>query len=116
MGFLTNLFNGAAAHTDTAVDAAEARQRQQAGALLIDVREPMEWREGHAHGAKHIPLGSLPTRLSELPTDREILTICRSGNRSSRAQQFLLANGYSKVLNVNGGMMAWTRANLPVKR
>ena len=51
-------------------------------AVLVDVREPNEWRGGHASPAKHIPLGWLAAKRDELPRDREILVICRSGHRS----------------------------------
>ena len=115
MGFLANVF-GKATSTAEAVDVAEAQRRQQAGALIIDVRESEEWREGHVAGAKHIPLGSLAARLYELPRDREILTMCRSGNRSGRAQSLLLGQSFPSVRNVSGGMMAWERAGLPVQR
>lgn len=99
-----------------AIDVQEASRRQAAGALLIDVREPAEWRQGHAPKAKLIPLGSLGSRLSEIPREREVLLICRSGNRSGTAQRQLLQQGYEQVLNVSGGMNAWTGAGLPVQR
>lgn len=93
----------------------EARQRQQAGALLVDVREPDEWREGHAAQARHIPLGQLSDKLSTLPRDREVLFICRSGNRSARATEAARAAGISAT-NVSGGTSAWIRAGLPTER
>ena len=54
----------------------------QAGALLLDVREPDEWQAGHAPGASHVPMREVPAHLDELPTDQRILAICRSGGRS----------------------------------
>jgi rhodanese-related sulfurtransferase len=98
-----------------AVDVAEARRRQQAGALLVDVRELDEWRLGHAPGARHLPLGRLASELDALPTDRELLFVCRSGNRSGTATALASRAGRS-VSNVSGGMIAWTRAGLPVER
>lgn len=115
MGFLSNVFAKASSTSD-AVEAAEAQRRQQAGGLVVDVREPEEWREGHVAGAQHIPLGSLAARLAELPRDQEILTMCRSGNRSAKAQSLLQAHGFAKVRNVSGGIIAWERAGLPVER
>ena len=115
MGFLANVF-GKATGTSEAVAVAEAQRRQQAGAVIVDVREPEEWHEGHVAGAKHIPLGALATRLSELPRDKEILTMCRSGNRSARAQALLQGQGFAPVRNVSGGIVAWERAGLPVQR
>jgi rhodanese-related sulfurtransferase len=98
------------------VDVHEASRRQAAGALLVDVRDPEEWQQGHAPNAKLIPLGSLGNRLHEVPRDREVLLICRSGNRSGTAQRQLLRFGYERISNVSGGMNAWTGAGLPVER
>ncbi|HET7710597.1 MAG TPA: molybdopterin-synthase adenylyltransferase MoeB [Thermoanaerobaculia bacterium] len=77
--------------------------------VLIDVREPVEWNAGHLGEAKHIPMQSLPHRIDELPKDAEIVMICRSGARSARAQQFLLANGFQRVKNLVTGMAGWKR-------
>ena len=115
MGLFGSLFGGSATSAGI-VDVTEAKRRQEAGALLVDVREPSEWRDGHAPKARHIPLGSLGTRLGEIPRDREVLLICRSGNRSGAAQRLLKQQGYEQVFNVSGGMGAWQRAGLPVKR
>lgn len=93
-----------------------ARDRQQSAAIVLDVREPGEWAAGHAPGARHIPLGDLSRRARELPSDRDLLVICRSGNRSARAANVLLGLGFSRVTNVRGGMLAWARAGLPVVR
>jgi rhodanese-related sulfurtransferase len=98
------------------VDVNEARRRQSAGALLVDVRQPDEWSAGHAPNTKLIPLGSLAGRLGEIPRDREVLLICRSGNRSGSAQSQLLQLGYENVINVSGGMHAWVGAGLPIER
>ena len=99
-----------------AIDVQEASRRQAAGALLVDVREPSEWSQGHAPKARLIPLDSLASRLSEIPREREVLLICRSGNRSGTAQRQLLRLGYEQVYNVSGGMNAWAGAGLPVQR
>jgi rhodanese-related sulfurtransferase len=99
-----------------AVDVHEAHRRQTAGALLVDVREPTEWQHGHAPDAVLIPLGSLPRGLADVPPDRDVLVLCRSGNRSGTAQRQLLQAGYTCVFNVSGGMNAWTSAGLPLAR
>jgi len=96
------------------VEPLEARRRQTAGVLLVDVREPDEWRAGHAPGATHIPLGELHAQLTAIPRDRDVLLICRSGNRSQQAQRLLRAAGYLRAINVAGGMIAWGRAGLPI--
>lgn len=76
---------------------------------LLDVREDDEWVAGHVPGAIHIPLGQLGVRTSELPHDREIYVICRSGVRSARAAQALNLAGW-QALNVGGGMQDWAAA------
>ncbi len=98
------------------VDAEEAKRRQDAGALVVDVREPDEWAEGHVAGAAHIPLGQLPGRSKELPSGRELLFICRSGNRSLMAAKQARAAGRDRVANVAGGTVAWTQRGLPTER
>lgn len=94
----------------------EARQAVEAGAVLLDVREPQEWESGHAPEAVHIPLGELTSRVDELPRERDVMVICRSGNRSARAAQWLAARGAGvEVANVAGGMAAWQQVGLPVE-
>jgi rhodanese-related sulfurtransferase len=75
---------------------------------LIDVREEWEFEEFNLNG-KLIPLGQLPTRLSELDSlkDEEIIIHCRSGNRSGQAKRFMEQQGFKKVRNLLGGTMAW---------
>jgi molybdopterin/thiamine biosynthesis adenylyltransferase/rhodanese-related sulfurtransferase len=74
---------------------------------LIDVREPYEWDICHIPGAKLIPLGQLPSRMSELDSADEIVLQCKSGARSARALKLLQEAGFSKLTNVEGGIMAW---------
>ncbi|OIQ79506.1 putative adenylyltransferase/sulfurtransferase MoeZ [mine drainage metagenome] len=83
------------------------------GTTLLDVREQDEWDAGHAPGAWHIPLGELPRRVSELPVEGRILVVCRSGSRSARATAWLEQVGYDAA-NLDGGMVAWAGAGLPV--
>ncbi|MGA2529017.1 MAG: rhodanese-like domain-containing protein [Acidimicrobiales bacterium] len=83
------------------------------GAVLIDVREPEEWLLGRAPQALHIPLGDLGGRVGELPRDRQLIMICRSGARSGRAAEVLVERGLPAV-NLAGGMQAWSAAALPV--
>jgi rhodanese-related sulfurtransferase len=83
------------------------------GGTLLDVREDYEWEAGHAANAVHIPLEQLPARLGELDPDEDLLVICRTGGRSARAAQWLVANGYS-AYNVAGGMDAWLTAGRPL--
>lgn len=83
--------------------------------LLLDVRQPEEYRAGHIQGSKLIPLGELQQRLNELPRDREIICVCRSGNRSGSATRLLTSAGFQAV-NMRGGMIRWSQAGLPVKK
>jgi len=94
----------------------EARAKQKAGAVIVDVREPYELREGYIPGAVHIPLGSLPRRLKELDPSREIVIVCRSGNRSITAAQIMQQGGFPQVSSMAGGMISWTRQRFPVQR
>ena len=82
--------------------------------LLIDVRQPNEYKTGHIKQAKLIPLDQLNNRMHELPQGREIICVCRSGARSGSAVRRLEKAGY-KATNLKGGMMSWKRAGLPVK-
>ena len=77
--------------------------------VLIDVREPSEYAEAHVPGAVLIPMAQLPSRLDEVPRERTVFVICRSGNRSGAMGPLLDAHGYDSV-NVLGGTMAWVRA------
>ena len=83
--------------------------------LVVDVREPEEYQEGHIAQSKLIPLGELHHHLNELPKDKEIVCVCASGSRSSAATKQLVNAGY-KAINMNGGMYNWQRAGLPVKK
>jgi rhodanese-related sulfurtransferase len=114
MDFLTNLFGGTKV---SSASPAEAQQKlaQTPKPLLLDVRQPEEFRSGHVSGAKLIPLGQLHTRMNELPKNQEILVICASGSRSLSATRQLVNAGYNAI-NVRGGMSAWSRANLPISK
>ena len=90
----------------------QARQLQEQGAILLDVREGAEWRAGHAPGARHIPLSRFPARIKDLP-QRTVITVCRSGHRSAGAAALLARQGRD-VVSLTGGMHAWARAGLPV--
>jgi hydroxyacylglutathione hydrolase len=83
--------------------------------VLLDVREPDEWADGHAPGALHMPMREVPGRLGELPRDRPIALICRGGPRSSLVGSVLLAHGFTRLVNVWGGMTGWMEAGLPVE-
>lgn len=83
------------------------------GAKILDVREDMEWEVGHIDGAQHIPFGEIPARYGEVPLDKDVYIICRSGVRSLRATAYLQDAGFDPV-NVIGGMGAWQDAEKPM--
>lgn len=95
---------------DVSVDA--ARARADAGAVMLDVRETDEWQAGHVDGALWIPMGEIAARQDELPGDRALVVICRSGARSGKVAAALVQAGYDAV-NVAGGMKAWAAAGHP---
>jgi rhodanese-related sulfurtransferase len=84
-----------------------------AGVFLLDVREDDEWTAGHAPDAVHVRLGDLGARVGELPRDREVYVICRSGARSAYAAQTLAGGGVSTI-NVADGMTGWAVAGRPM--
>lgn len=85
----------------------EDRLRKGETFEILDVREHEEWVSGHIPEAKHIPLGQLEARIQELDPEIETIVVCRSGNRSGMACEYLSAMGY-KVVNMQGGMSQWT--------
>ena len=83
-------------------------------AVIVDVREDSEWNAQHIPGAIHIPLAQLNDRLSELKPykDSPVITQCRSGGRSAKAQDLLKSAGFANVYNMDGGIIAWDKAGL----
>src|SRR6266545_466108 len=96
------------------VDARGAAESLERGdAVMLDVRENVEWKAGRIPGALHVPLARVLARRHELPRDTTIVTVCRSGHRSGLAARGLRHAGY-QVENLEGGMKAWARAGLPL--
>ena len=82
---------------------------QREGAIvLLDVREPEELEQAAIADALHIPMRQVPERLEELPRDKPIVVFCHAGGRSRRVAQFLAANGFEQVFNLDGGIDAWS--------
>jgi phage shock protein E len=90
------------------VDVTTAANLVKDGAFLLDVREPDEWVAGHVDGATLIPLGQLATRVDEVPRDRQVVVMCRSGNRSAQGRDILLQAGFPSVTSMAGGINEWT--------
>jgi sulfur-carrier protein adenylyltransferase/sulfurtransferase len=87
----------------------EFKQRRDAGedVFLLDVREPFEYQISEI-GGKLIPQNDVPQRLSEIPRDREVVVQCKSGGRSQKIAEYLKQSGYAKVVNLAGGILAWS--------
>ncbi len=113
MGFLSNLFGP----TVPNLTAAEVNEKLKFGKhpFVLDVRQPEEYRQGHIAGAKLIPLGELRRHMADLPKGREIVCVCASGSRSSSASKALAKEGFT-VFNMQGGMLAWRQAKLPIQK
>lgn len=92
----------------------EAYQMYQSGTFVLDVRTQEEWDEYHAPTTTLIPLDQLPNRLNELPKDREIVVVCRSGNRSQQGRDILLAAGYNAT-SMAGGLKEWYAKGYPIE-
>lgn len=94
------------------ITATDLKKRLDAGdqVVILDVREPHELAICSLANTAHIPLGQLPTRVSEIDSykDKEIIVYCRSGKRSERAAQFLADSGFTNAVNLAGGILSWS--------
>lgn len=113
MSFLSNLFGPPL----PSLDAMELSEKLKNGKrpLVLDVRQPNEYRVAHIPGSKLIPLGELHRRINELPKSREIVCVCDSGSRSKPATKMLINAGYN-AFNMKGGMHIWRSAKLAIKK
>ena len=113
MGFFSKWFGTAVPK----LNAIELNEKLKFGKhpLVLDVRQSTEFQQAHIAGAKLIPLGELHKRMKELPQGREIVCVCASGNRSYSAAKMLAKEGFT-VFDLQGGMLAWRRAKLPVQK
>ncbi|MEO8654795.1 MAG: rhodanese-like domain-containing protein [Ramlibacter sp.] len=87
------------------------------GALLVDVRELSEVAQVafDLPGVVLLPLSELEQRFAELPRDRDLVLVCREGDRSLKATYFLMYQGYERVANMEGGLYKWARKGFPIK-
>lgn len=92
------------------IEPTEVKQKQDRGDkfILVDVREPHEYQIARIPGSILIPLGDLPKRLNEIDPNAEIVMHCKMGGRSAKACDLLKQNGYTKVRNMKGGILAWS--------
>lgn len=95
------------------VTVSQASALRAHGALLIDVRQPEEWAQGHVPGSTLIPLDDLPSRIRDLPRDRRIVVVCHSGKRSRFGRDLLLKAGFMQVASLSGGLSAWEAQGQP---
>lgn len=98
------------------IDVNTAFARSKRGAKLVDVRSSREFGTGHPKGARSIPPQLIKKDETGLGRDDDVLVICLSGHRSPRQARRLAEMGYTKVTNVQGGLLAWKKAGLPVKK
>ena len=105
---------GPASDLPLEVEVAIEAQMRDAGAFILDVRELDEWVGGHIPDATLVSLGSLASRAGEVPKDRDVVVVCRSGNRSAQARDILLNAGFTRVTSMAGGMNDWAGAGLPI--
>jgi len=87
-------------------------------ALVLDVRTAADYKKGHIKGAKNVPLGDLASSVESLSEDknRPVLVYCNSGNTVTRAIKLLKKAGFEKVNNLEGGIVAWKEANMPLSK
>jgi len=99
------------------VSASEAAVEREAGTLLVDVREQIEWDAGHIPGAAFIPRAALPAEIERVAPDKaaRLILYCASGNRSLYGAATLQQLGYSDVVSMRGGIHDWQRLGLPVE-
>lgn len=99
------------------VNAAQATQLiNKENAIVVDVRDAVEFAKGHLPNARHIPLDSLGEQVEKLAKDKSVpvIAICQTGARSGRACAVLKKAGFANVVNLDGGLSAWQQAGLPV--
>jgi rhodanese-related sulfurtransferase len=95
------------------VSVANAAAKRESGAFILDVREPDEWIEAHIPGATLIPLETLASRAGDVPRDKDVVVVCRSGNRSQEGRDILRQAGFTRVTSMAGGLREWVAAGYP---
>jgi rhodanese-related sulfurtransferase len=97
------------------ISVGQAYEMYQNGAFVLDVRTQEEWNEFHAPNTTLIPLDQLISRLNEVPRDRQIVVVCRSGNRSQEGRDILLNAGFEQVTSMTGGLNEWRASGFPTE-
>ncbi|MGZ9234373.1 MAG: rhodanese-like domain-containing protein [Anaerolineales bacterium] len=96
------------------IGVSDAYNLYQNGAFVLDVRTLEEWNEFHAPNTTLIPLDQLSSRVKEVPRDRQIVVVCRSGNRSQQGRDILLEAGFEQVTSMTGGLSEWRASGYPI--
>ena len=96
------------------ISVVQAAEKRDQGAFILDVRQPEEWQQFHIPGATLIPLGELPNRLNEVPKDKQIVVVCRTGHRSAQGRDILLNAGFPMVTSMAGGVTQWQSQGLAI--
>ena len=96
--------------------AAAIEQGDESNIDIIDIREAQELMSGTVPSARHMPMQTIPARLHELPRDKQVIMVCRSGARSGQACAWLMQQGFDNVVNLRGGMMAWHSCGLQLQQ
>ena len=97
------------------ITAAQAYAKYQQGAFFLDVRKQEEWDQYHIDGSTLIPLDQLQDRVNELPKDKDIVVVCRSGHRSQDGASVLQKAGFTRISSMSGGLNAWTATGYPIQ-
>jgi len=97
------------------ISVSDAYAKYQNGAFLLDVRTQDEWNEFHAPNTTLIPLDQLSARLNELPKDKEIIIVCRSGDCSQQGRDILLNSAFTQVTSMQGGLTEWRASGYPIE-
>jgi rhodanese-related sulfurtransferase len=97
------------------ISISQALDKYHSGAFILDVRTSEEWNQGHIPGSTLIPLDQLSGRLVEVPRNRDVVVVCRTGVRSAQGLQILQQAGFTRAASMTGGMTAWQAAGYPVE-
>jgi rhodanese-related sulfurtransferase len=93
----------------------ERQAKKDQSLFVLDVRTPQEYAAGHVPGAVNVPYDQVASQLTEIPKDKEVVLYCKSGRRAGLAAEVLEANGYTKLVHLQGDMQAWLKDGRPVE-
>ncbi|MGD0172891.1 MAG: rhodanese-like domain-containing protein [Anaerolineales bacterium] len=109
------LLTGKGNSSPSQLSVAQVLDKYHSGAFILDVRTNDEWNQGHIPGSVLIPLDQLSGRLSEVPRNRDVVVVCRTGVRSAQGLQILQQAGFTNAASMTGGMVAWQAAGYPIE-